>query len=108
MRHWDKNSGLLIKMKDVIQIENAVKDENGVEKSKSPMSSIYPGEDRLTALETLVPAEEALIAEYEKIIPLVKEKEIRDQLEQHLSLNREHLFTDEWLLKNARKIKGIN
>ena len=107
MRHWDKNSGLLIKMKDVIQIENAVKDKNGVERSKSPMPSAYPGEDRLPALENLIPAEKALIAKYEKLISLVKEKEIKEQLELHLALNQEHLFTDEWLLKNAQKIKGI-
>jgi len=107
MRHWDKNSGLLIKMGDVIQIENAEKDEKGVEWSSNSMPSIYPGEDRLTALETLPPAEEALIEKYEKIISLVEEKEIRDQLELHLALNREHLFTVEWLLKNARKIKSI-
>ena len=107
MRHWDKNSGLLIKMGDVIQIENAVKDEKGVERSKNPMPAVYPGEDRLTALETLVPAEQTLIAKYEKIISLVQEKEIKDQLELHLSLNKEHLFTAEWLLKNARKIKGL-
>jgi len=34
MRHWDKNSGILIKMADVIQIENAEKDEDGVERRK--------------------------------------------------------------------------
>ena len=107
MRHWDKNSGLLIKMGDVIQIENAEKDENGVERSKSPMPPAYPGEDRLTVLETLVPAEEALIAKYEKLISLVKEKEIKEQLELHLALDQEHLFTDEWLLKNAQKIKSL-
>ena len=107
MRHWDKNSGLLIKMGDVIQIENAEKDENGVERSKSPMPPIYPGEDRLTALETLPSAEEELIEKYEKIISLVEEKDIKDQLELHLALNREHLFTAEWLLKNAKKIKSI-
>ncbi|NIM90916.1 MAG: hypothetical protein GTO17_08205 [Candidatus Aminicenantes bacterium] len=107
MRHWDKNSGLLIKMGDVIQIENTVKDKNGVETSQSPMPAAYPGEDRLTVLETLIPAEEELIAKYEKLISLVEEKEIKEQLELHLALNQEHLFTDEWLLKNAKKIKGL-
>jgi bacterioferritin (cytochrome b1) len=107
MRHWDKNSGLLIKMGDVIQIENAEKDKDGVERSKNPMPAAYPGEERLTVLETLAPAEEALIAKYEKLISLVEENEIKEQLELHLALNQEHLFTDEWLLKNAQKIKGL-
>lgn len=107
MRHWDKNSGNLIKMGDVIQIENAEKDEDGAERSKDPMPSTYPGDNRLTALETLVPAEETLITRYEKIISLVKDGEIKEQLRLHLALNREHLFTVQWLLKNAKKIKGL-
>jgi len=107
MRHWDKNSGILIKMGDVIQIENAEKDSNGVERSRSPMPSLYAGEDRLTALETLIPAEEALLAQYEKLISLVPEGEIKDQLQLHMALKREHLFTQEWLLKNTQKIKGL-
>ncbi len=107
MRHWDKNSGILIKMGDVIQIENAEKDSGGVERSRGAMPSLYAGEDRLTALETLIPAEEALLAKYEKLISLVPEGEIKDQLQLHEALNREHLFTQEWLLKNAQKIKGL-
>lgn len=107
MRHWDKNSGLLIKMGDVIRIENAEKDEEGVEKSSSPMPSLYPGEERISALEALIPEEEVLISMYEKIAPMIQKTEIKDQLQLHLALNREHLFTQEWLLKNARKIKGI-
>ena len=107
MKHWDKNSGILIKMGDVIQIENAEKDKEGVERSRDPMPSLYPGEDRQTSLETLVPAEEALIAKYEKLISLLEEGEIKDQLSSHLALNREHLFTVEWLYKNAKKIKGL-
>jgi bacterioferritin (cytochrome b1) len=107
MRHWDKNSGFLVKMGDVIQIENAEKDSNGVERSRSPMPSLYVGDDRLTALETLIPAEKDLLAKYEKLISLVPEGEIKDQLQLHMALNREHLFTQEWLLKNAQKIKGL-
>lgn len=107
MRHWDKNSGLLVKMGSVIQIENAVRDSEGVEKSLSPMPSLYPGEDRLSALETLVPAEKNLIGKYEKLISLVPAGEIKDELNLHLGLKREHLFTQEWLLKNARKIEGL-
>jgi bacterioferritin (cytochrome b1) len=107
MRHWDKNSGLLIKMGDVIQIENAKRDEKGAEKSTAAMPSLYPGEDRLSALKNLIPAEETLISKYEKLISVVKEKEIKDQLQLHLALNREHLFTQGWLLKNAQKIKGL-
>jgi len=107
MRHWDKNAGILIKLGDVIQIENAEKDADGVEKSTNPMPSIYPGEDRLSALETLIPTEEELIVLYEKLIPLISNEEITEQLKRHLALKREHLFTQEWLLKNARKIKGL-
>jgi bacterioferritin (cytochrome b1) len=107
MRHWDKNSGFLVKMGDVIQIENAEKDSNGVERSRSPMPSLYVGDDRLTALETLIPAEKDLLAKYEQLISLVPEGEIKDQLQLHMALNREHLFTQEWLLKNAQKIKGL-
>ena len=107
MRHWDKNSGLLIKMNDVIRIENAEKDAEGVEKSRSPMPDVYPGDNRLSALETLLPAEETLIARYDKLLALVPDGEIKDQLQIHLALNREHLFTQEWLLQNVRKIKGI-
>jgi len=108
MRHWDKNSGILIKLGDVIRIENAVKDENGMEKSTSPMPSLYPGEDRLSALESLIPSEKELIAQYERLIPKIDNQEIENQLNLHLANNREHLFTQEWLLKNARKIKGLN
>lgn len=107
MRHWDKNAGILIKLGDVIRIENAEKDADGVEKSTSPMPSIYPGEDRCSALETLIPVEEELIVLYEKLIPLISNGEIEEQLKRHLALKREHLFTQEWLLKNARKIKGL-
>lgn len=108
MRHWDKNSGALIKMGDVVQIENATKDDKGVEKSTEAMPPLYPGEDRLSALETLVPVEEILIAEYDKLIARLPEGEIKAQLKVQLTLKREHVFTDGWLLKNALKIKGLN
>jgi bacterioferritin (cytochrome b1) len=107
MRHWDKNSGILIKLGSVIRIENASLDAEGKEISRSPMPSLYAGEDRLAALQALVPAEEKLIAAYEKLIPLVPAGEIRDQLSLQLGLKREHCFTQEWLLKNARQIKGL-
>jgi bacterioferritin (cytochrome b1) len=107
MKNWDKNGGILIKMGDVIQIENAEKDSDGVERSVSPMPSSYPGEDRLSALETLIPAERDLISKYEKLLSLVPDGEIKDQLEKHTGLDREHLFTQEWLLKNAQKIEGL-
>lgn len=107
MRHWDKNSGLLIKMGDVIRIENAQKDRIGVETSKNPMPSSYPGEDRLSALKLLLPAEESLAAKYEKIISLSPDGEIKDQFKLHLSLNKEHLFTQKWLLQNIQKIDGL-
>ena len=107
MRNWDKNAGILIKWGDVIRIENAEKSPEGVERSVSPMPSSYPGEDRLSALETLIPAEKDLIAKYEKLLSLVPEGEIKDQLEKHVGLDREHAFTQEWLLKNAQKIRGL-
>lgn len=107
MRHWDKNSGLLIKMGDAIQIENAQKGSDGVERSQKPMPSSFPGENRLNTLETLIPVEVDLITKYEKLISLVSNKEIKDQLDLNLSLNREHLFTVKWLYKNAQKIEGI-
>lgn len=107
MRHWDKSSGLLIKMGDVIQIENAEKDTEGVERSQTPMPFLYPGEDRLSALKTLIPAEENLLSKYENLISVVAEGEVKEQLQLHLALNREHVFTQEWLLKNAQKIKGL-
>ncbi len=107
MRHWDKNSGALILMGDVIRIENAEKDAGGVEKSFSPMPDLYPGEDRLSALETLVPAEETLIRLYEELIPQVPEGEARDRLSLNLTLNREHVFTQTHLLENARQIPGL-
>ena len=107
MRHWDNNSGLLMKMGDIIQIEGAEKDSEGVERSKNPMPPLYPGEDRANALETLIPIEENLVAKYDKLITLISNADIEDQLQFHLSQNREHLFTQEWLLKNAKKIKGL-
>lgn len=107
MKNWDKNGGILIKMGDVIRIENAEKDSSGVEWSASPMPAAYPGEDRLSALETLVPAEKDLVARYERLVSLVPDGEIKDQLEKHLGLAREHVFTQEWLLTNAQKIKGL-
>lgn len=107
MRHWDKISGLLIKMGDVMQIENAEKDSQGAERSRSPMPLSYAAKDRLQALQNLLPAEEALATKYEKVASLVPDGEIKDQLKLQLALTREHLFTQEWLLENARKIKGL-
>jgi bacterioferritin (cytochrome b1) len=107
MRHWDKNSGLLVKLGSVIKIESASVDPDGKEVSRNPMPSLYEGEDRLSALRALIPAEENLIAKYENLIPLVPGGETRDQLSLQLGLKREHLFTQEWLLTNARSIKGL-
>ncbi len=107
MRHWDKNSGALIKLGSVIRIENAVRDTAGKEVSRSPMPTTYPGEDRLSALVSLIPAEETLIAMYEQLLSLLPDGEIRNQLNLQLGLKREHRFTQEWLLANARKIRGL-
>ncbi len=107
MKHWDKNSGILIKLGDVVRIENADKDADGVEKSLQPMPALYPGDARQSALETLVPAEEDLIAKYEHLLPLIENEDIKAQLNIHLSLKREHLFTQQHLLENVRKIQGL-
>ncbi|MEW5902195.1 MAG: hypothetical protein AB1715_12095 [Acidobacteriota bacterium] len=107
MRHWDKNAGLLVKLGSVIQIENTVRGADGREVSQSPMPSLYAGEDRLSALQALIPAEERLIAKYKKLLGLIPAGEIRDQLSLQLGLKREHLLTQEWLLRNAGRIKGL-
>jgi len=107
MRAWDKNSGILIKWGDVVKIENAEKDADGVETSKSPMPSVYPGDDRMSALDALIPTEEKLISAYETLISKIPDGEIKEQLGKHLGLNREHVFTQNWLLKNAQKIPGL-
>ena len=107
MRAWDKNSGILIKWGDVVKIENAEKDADGVETSINPMPSVYPGDDRKNALDTLIPAEEKLISAYETLIAKVPDGEIKEQLIKHLGLNREHVFTQHWLLNNAQKITGL-
>ncbi|MBM3297870.1 MAG: hypothetical protein FJY83_09775 [Candidatus Aminicenantes bacterium] len=108
MRHWDKNSGILIKLGSLIRVENAERLPDGSERSLASMPASFPGRDRLSALETLVPAENKLIVDYERLIKLVPEGEVRDQLKIHLLQNREHLFTQEALLRNARKIKGLS
>jgi bacterioferritin (cytochrome b1) len=108
MRHWDKNSGLLVRLGSVIRIENAQREPDGKEISRSPMPALYSGQDRLSALETLIPAEQELIAKYEKLLAIVPAGDNRDQLGLQLGLKREHLFTQEWLLKNARRIKGLS
>ena len=107
MRAWDKNSGILIKWGDVVRIENAERDSDGVETSTRPMPSVYPGDNRISALDALIPAEEKLIRAYETLIAMIPGGEIREQLEIHLGLNREHVFTQNWLLKNAQSISGL-
>jgi bacterioferritin (cytochrome b1) len=107
MKHWDKNSGILIKLGDVVRIENAETDAEGVEKSTEPMPAVYPGEDRMSALKSLIPAEEDLIVKYEQLLPLIADEDIKNQLDTHLALKREHLFTQRHLLENAQKIPGL-
>jgi bacterioferritin (cytochrome b1) len=108
MRHWDKNSGLLVRLGSVIRIENALREADGREVSRSPMPALYAGQDRLSALQGLIPAEQELIAKYEKLLAFVPEGENRNQLLLQLGLKREHLFTQEWLLKNAGRVKGLS
>jgi bacterioferritin (cytochrome b1) len=107
MRHWDKLAGLLVKLGDVVAIENAKTDENGVERSRRPMPLAYPGQDRLSALETLPGLERGLAARYEEALALDLTEDVRAQLKLHLALTREHLFTQDKLLANARRIKGL-
>jgi bacterioferritin (cytochrome b1) len=107
MRHWDKTAGVLIKLGDVIAIENAETDVQGVERSLRPMPVEYPGTDRRSALESLLPAEKDLVAKYEQAVPVVPPGDIQDQLKLQLALTREHVFTQEKLLANVRKIQGI-
>jgi len=107
MRFWDKLSGILVKLGDVVRIENAVRDDKGVERSRAPMPAEYAGNNRISALESLIPAEEDLVARYEKIIGLTPDGETKDQLKIQLAMTREHVFTQDWLLKNARRVKGL-
>jgi bacterioferritin (cytochrome b1) len=106
MRHWDKNAGLLVRMGTVMRLENAAADTSGMEVSRRPMPAAYPGRSRLAALAPLLPAERALIAAYGKLIPMVA-PEFRAQLETQLALKREHIFTQLWLLQNARSVPGL-
>ncbi len=104
MRHWDKNAGLLIKMGSVIRIEAAVVEEDGRERSQKPMPDFYPLLDRVEALQTLRQREEQLMKNYQEILAVLPPGEIKEQVTLHVGLNREHLFTLEWLLNNARQI----
>jgi hypothetical protein len=107
MRHWDKLAGILVKLGDVIAIENAVVDAAGVERSVRPMPTEYPGTGRLTALQTLPGLERALLAKYEAALGLGLPEEVRAQLRLHQALTREHVFTQDKLLENARRIRGL-
>jgi bacterioferritin (cytochrome b1) len=107
MRHWDKLAGILVKLGDVIAVENATTGAAGVERSLAPMPSAYPGTSRLSALETLPGLEREIVSRYEAVLGLDLPGEVRAQLRLHLALSREHVFTQDNLLENARRIKGI-
>ncbi|MGZ5439339.1 MAG: hypothetical protein ACXWFJ_05775, partial [Candidatus Aminicenantales bacterium] len=107
MRHWDKLSGLLVRLGDVVAIENAEIDAAGVERSRSPMPVVYPGTGRLSALETLPGLEREIVAKYEEVLGLDLPGEVLAQLRLHLALTREHVFTQDKLLANARRIQGF-
>ena len=107
MRHWDKLAGILVKLGDVIAVENAETGPDGVERSRRPMPVEYPGTDRISALETLPPSENELVGLYEQAVKLDLPDEILAQLRLHLALTREHVFTQDKLLANARRIKGL-
>ena len=107
MRHWDKLAGILVRLGDVIAIENATADAAGVERSLRPMPLAYPGTGRISALETLPAIERELVVRYEAALRLGLAEDIQAQLKLHLALVREHVFTQDKLLSNARRIKGI-
>lgn len=107
MRHWDKLAGILVRLGDVIALEGAAVDAAGVERSERPMPTDYPGTGRLSALETLPGLERELVAKYEAASSLGLAEDIQAQLKLHLALTREHVFTQDKLLANARRIKGV-
>jgi len=107
MRHWDKLSGILVKMGDVLRLENPEPAENSGEQSKLPMPAKYIGKNRVQALQSTLKGETLLAEKYERVIILVPEGEIKNQLMFHLSLCREHLYTQQSLLENARRFKGL-
>jgi bacterioferritin (cytochrome b1) len=107
MRHWDKLAGILVKLGDVIAVENAAVDASGVERSPKPMPTEYPGTARLSALETLPGLEREIAGLYEAVLGLGLPDDVRAQLGLHLALIREHVFTQDKLLENARRIRGL-
>jgi bacterioferritin (cytochrome b1) len=107
MRHWDKVAGILVKLGDVIAVENAALDAAGVERSRKPMPTDYPGTGRLSALENLPGLERELVAKYEAAAGLDLAEDIKAQLRLQLALTREHVFTQDKLLANARRIAGV-
>ncbi len=107
MRHWDKLAGLLVKLGDVVAVENAAADASGVERSLAPMPAAYPGTDRLSALESLPGLEREIVSRYEAALGLDLPEEVRAQLRLHLALTREHVFTQDKLLANAKRIRGL-
>jgi len=107
MRHWDKLAGLLVKLGDVVALENAASDAAGVERSLAPMPAVYPGTDRISALDSLPGLEREIVSRYEAVLGLDLPGEVRAQLGLHLALTREHVFTQDKLLANAKRIRGI-
>jgi len=107
MRHWDKLAGILVRLGDVIAVENAAVDASGVERSAKPMPTEYPGTTRLSALETLPGLERKIAGRYEAVLGLGLPDDLRAQISLHLALTREHVFTQDKLLENARRIRGL-
>jgi bacterioferritin (cytochrome b1) len=108
MRNWDKLSGILVKLGDVISVENTAADAVGVERSRQPMPTEYPGTGRLSALETLPQVERDLVGKYGAALGFDLAEDIQAQLKLHLALIREHVFTQDKLLTNAKRIRGID
>jgi bacterioferritin (cytochrome b1) len=107
MRHWDKNAGLLIKLGTVMRIENAEHGPDGGELTRKPMPTAYPGRDRRSVLKTLLPAERAILALYERLEALGLDEDVRGQVRVQMALKREHLFTQECLLANALSLPNL-
>lgn len=62
------------------RLENPEPAENGGEQSRLPMPYVYPGSNRVEALESTLRGEKQLIEKYELAVNLVPEGEIRNQL----------------------------
>ena len=105
MRHWDKNAGLLVKLGSVLQIENAGDGPRRGGGQPEPHAAVHSGENRTRPSNRCSRGEEAHRASTRALIAWLPGRG-QGQLNSQLALKREHLFTQEWLLKNARRIRA--